>query len=45
MIDLERVRDALDDAIERGEITEQEAAEEWRWSREEFFREANEREW
>lgn len=44
MIDLERIRDALDEAIERGEMTEQEAREEWMWSREEFFREANKNE-
>lgn len=44
MIDLERIRDALDEAIERGEMTEQEAREEWMCWWEEFFREANKNE-
>lgn len=45
MIDLDREYEALQDAIDRGEISEQEAADEWRWAKEEFFREANERDW
>lgn len=43
MIDLDRIYDALKDAIENGEISESEAADEWRWSKEEFWREANDR--
>ena len=42
-IDLDRLYDALTDAIDNGEIDEREAADEWRWAQEEFFREANDR--
>ena len=44
MMDLERIIDALDEAIERGDTTEQDAREELMWSLEEFFREANKNE-
>lgn len=43
MLDLDREYDALQDAIDNGEISEQEAADEWRWAKEEFFHEANDR--
>ena len=41
MIDLDKIYEALTDAVDRGEITEQEAADEWRWAKEEFWEEAN----
>ena len=45
MTDLDRIYEALTDAVDNGEISEQEAADEWRYAKEEFWREVNNDYW
>ena len=44
-IDMDRLYDALVDAVDNGEIDEREAAEEWRWAQEEVFKEITDKYW
>ena len=41
MNDLDRLYDALSDAVDNGELSEQEARDEWLWAKEQFWKEVN----